>query len=176
MKRKALLLDRDGVINIDHGYVGEVSRFAFIPEIFELLAVARDKGYRIAVVTNQSGVARQLYTQADFEAVNAAMIEGLRRKGIELDLVLACFYHPEGFDPALKRTSFWRKPDHGMILEAALRLDLDLSRSIMIGDKTGDVEAGFAAGVGTCLLYHDKDELPSGGHRITNLKEALAFL
>lgn len=176
MKRKALLLDRDGVINVDHGFVGQLDRFSFIPEIFDLLRRAQDCGYRLAVVTNQSGVARGLYTLDDFETVNRAMLEGFAARGVHLDLVLACFYHPEGLEPSLRRTSFWRKPDPGMILEAALKLDLDLGRSLMIGDKTADMLTAQAAGVGTCLLYHPSEILPGGARRISNLKEAESYL
>lgn len=139
MKRRGLLLDRDGVINEDHGYVGTYDRFVFKAGIFPFLRAAQEKGYRLVVVTNQSGVARGYYTRADYEDLTARMQADLAAQGLRLDGVFACF-ESEG--------SFWRKPNPGMILEAALRFDLDLSRSALVGDKDSDMQAGRAAGVG----------------------------
>ncbi len=161
MKRKGLLLDRDGVINADHGYIGDWGRFSFLPGLFPFLRKAAGQGYVSAVVTNQSGVARSYYSLEDYEALTRKMREALRAEGIELALVLACFTHPEGDVPGLARESFWRKPNPGMILEAGLLLDLDLSRSVLIGDKVTDVQAGLAAGVGrNVLLGHEETDLP----------------
>lgn len=178
MRRKALLLDRDGVINIDHGFVGQVDRFTFQPDIFDLLKAANDRGYRLVVVTNQSGVARELYSVADFNAVNAAMLAGFAKRGITIDLVLSCFYHPQGLSDAFRRSSYWRKPEPGMVLEAATRLGLDLERSALIGDKSGDTLAGLRAGVGHCLLLDPtcQEVLPEGAIRIKKLSDALIYL
>ncbi len=161
MKRRGLLLDRDGVINVDHGYVGAAKDFSFMPGLSPFLRRAQDLGYRLAIVTNQSGVARGYYTRADYDELTAYMLSSLAKEGLAFDLVLACFTHEEGADPALARASFWRKPNPGMILEAAMRLDLDLSASLMVGDKESDMKAGRAAGVGKCvLLGEEKTALP----------------
>ncbi len=142
-------MDRDGVINEDHGYISSFDHFNFKPEIFLFLRRAIDLGFRLAVVTNQSGVARGYYAMQDYEALTVRMVEALAKEGISLDLILASFTHPEGIEKSLCRASFWRKPNPGMILEAGLRLGLDLGRSIMIGDKRSDAQAGLAAGVGS---------------------------
>lgn len=151
-RSRALFLDRDGVINVDRGYVGAREKFDFMPGLFEFLRAAQDKGYRLVIVTNQSGVARGLYDEQDYEKLTAWMLDALRAEGIAIDLVLACFAFKDGEIPEYRRDSFWRKPNPGMILEAAQRLRLDLARSAMIGDQVRDLQAAQAAGIATCLL------------------------
>ncbi len=163
MRQRGLLLDRDGVINVDHGYVATRERFDFTPGVFPFLRAAQDCGYRLAIVTNQSGVARGLATRHDYERLTAWMLEVLRGEGVTVGATLACFEHDAGVDPALCRASFWRKPNPGMILEAALRLNLDLARSALIGDQARDMQAAQAAGVGTCLWLTEKDASPLSG-------------
>jgi len=150
-KQRGLLLDRDGVVNIDRGYIHTRAAFTFMLGLFPFLRIAQDRGYRLAIVTNQAGVARDLYSVRAYEDLTAWMLEALRSEGITIDLVLACFEHPDGVVEPYRRESFWRKPNPGMILEAAQRLRLDLARSIMIGDTKRDMEAAQAAGVGTRL-------------------------
>ena len=168
MRQRGLLLDRDGVINVDSGYVGVRQRFVFQLGIFPFLRAIQDRGYRLAIVTNQSGVARGYYTGKDYNDVTAWMLEAFRLEGIAIDLVLACFTHEEGIIPELKRESFWRKPNPGMILEAAQRLNLDLGRSAMIGDHEKDMQAALRAGVGKCLLLTDKERPAIEGVQIIN--------
>jgi D-glycero-D-manno-heptose 1,7-bisphosphate phosphatase len=158
MPGKALFLDRDGVINVDHGYVASIDRFAFQDGIFPLTRRAVDAGYRIVVVTNQSGIARGYYDEAAFAALTVWMAARFAGEGVALAAVLHCPYHRAGCVPAFARDSFWRKPNPGMILEAALRLNLDLGRSLLLGDQGSDMAAGRAAGVGRCLLLN-----PAGG-------------
>ncbi len=179
MKNKGLLLDRDGVINVDHGYVGTIERFSFKPEIFPFLRFASNKGYRLVIVTNQSGIARGYYTQEDFEVLTDHMCEALKAEGIVLDLVLFCAQHPESLEPELKRMSYWRKPNPGMILESALKLDLDLSRSILLGDRQSDVQAGVEVKVGRVLWLNEKEETEAteeGVIKINTFSEAKRFL
>jgi len=152
MRRRGLLLDRDGVINEDHGYISTFDRFAFKADLFPFLRKAQDFGYRLALVTNQSGVARGYYSHQDYEKLTSQMQDALAREGIVFDLILASFTHPEGVVADLKRDSFWRKPNAGMVLEAAMRLNLDLARSVMVGDKITDMQAALAAGVGRCFM------------------------
>ena len=147
----ALFLDRDGVINVDDGYIGTVERFRFCDGVFPFLRRARAKGFRLAIVTNQSGVARGLFDAAAYARVTAHMLQGLRQEGIDIDLVLECFAHPGSNDPLWGRDSYWRKPNPGMMLEAMRRLRLDPARSAMIGDQPRDIEAARAAGIQTCL-------------------------
>lgn len=145
--RRGLLLDRDGVVNVDRGYVGSQDQFEFMPGLFPFLREAENRGFRLAILTNQSGVARGLYTPKDFEALTAWMCDALRREGIAVDLVLGCLEHPEGTVGLHARESYWRKPNPGMVLEAAQRLRLDPSRSVFLGDQMRDMEAAKAGGI-----------------------------
>lgn len=159
MHQRGLLLDRDGVINVDFNYVHRPDQFVFMPGLFPALRMAQDRGYRLAVVTNQSGVARGLYSAAAYEHLTAWMRDALRREGIEIALVLACFEHRDGAVPALARDSYWRKPNPGMVLEALQRLRLDPARSTMVGDHPRDLQAAAAAGIGQRLFFN-ADEKP----------------
>lgn len=141
--RAAAFLDRDGVINIDDGYVGQVDRFRLIPGAAQGLGRLAEAGYLLVVVTNQSGIARGYYSMEDFAAVTRHMIADLAALGVEVAHVAFCPHPPDG-DCAC------RKPRPGMILESAAALDIDLARSIIIGDKPSDITAGRRAGVGRC--------------------------
>jgi len=162
--RPALLLDRDGVVNHDHGYVAGVDRFDFTDGIFALTRRAVDLGYRVAVVTNQSGIARGYYGEPEFRALTAWMAGEFERRGVTLAGVFHCPYLPGAAVPGWDRDSFWRKPGPGMILEAARALELDLSRSILLGDQPSDMAAAAAAGVGRrVLLRPAASAAPDGG-------------
>src|SRR5580704_17018683 len=132
MKRRGLLLDRDGVINVERGYIGTREEFEFMPGLFPFLNAAQDLGFRLAILTNQSGVARGLYTEAAYEKLTGWMLKELAGQGIAIDLVLACFTHPKGDVAEYTRESFWQKPKPGMVLEAVQRLDLDPARSAFL--------------------------------------------
>lgn len=147
MNRPALFLDRDGVINVEKGYVGKIEDFEFMPHIFDFLHHARNKGYRLIVITNQSGVGRQYYSAEDFHTLMYWMIGELRKENIDIDGYYGCYYHDIAEDERYRRGSYYRKPNPGMILDAALQHRIDLSRSIMIGDKKTDMLAASAAGI-----------------------------
>lgn len=149
--RKALFLDRDGVINVEKNYVWRTEDFEFIPGIFELCALARNLCFKLIVITNQAGIARGYYTEADFQHLTDWMLAAFRERGIDIDRVYHCPYHPTAGSGEYRRESFDRKPNPGMILKARADFALDLSRSVLIGDKDSDIEAGRAAGVG-CLV------------------------
>lgn len=146
--RKALFLDRDGVINVEKNYVYRIEDFEFMPGIFDLCATARDLGFRLIVITNQAGIGRGYYTETDFQQLSAWMLEQFRANGIEIDRVYHCPYHPTAGVGAYRQESFDRKPNPGMILKAQKDFDLELSQCALIGDKSSDIEAGRAAGVG----------------------------
>jgi len=176
-KNRALLLDRDGVINADTGYVGAVEQFSFLPGLFPFLRAARDLGFRIAILTNQSGVARGLYSVNDFYRLTEHMLGELRREGIEIELVLACFEHDKGVDAAFARQSFWRKPNPGMVLEAVRRMDLDPSRSALIGNELTDMEAAQSGGIRRCLLLTESNVTAAAKINVVkNYDEALNTL
>lgn len=145
---RALFLDRDGVINVDRHYVHRIEDFEFVPGIFELCATAAELGYRLVVATNQAGIGRGLYTEADFQRLTAWMLDAFAQRGIRIARVYHCPDHPTAGIGAYCRDSFDRKPNPGMLLRAQADLGLDLRRSVFVGDKDSDMAAGRAAGVG----------------------------
>lgn len=177
MPGKALLLDRDGVINVDHGYVGTIERFEFQAGIFDLTRRAMDAGFRIVVITNQAGIARGYYSEADFQALSAWMARAFEAQGVALAAIHHCPYHTSGTVGPYARESFWRKPNPGMILDAQRRLGLDLGRSIFLGDQPTDMAAARAAGVGTRLfLDHGHGAAGDATATVASLSGALAYL
>ncbi|WP_431856361.1 D-glycero-beta-D-manno-heptose 1,7-bisphosphate 7-phosphatase [Azospirillum sp.] len=175
---KALLLDRDGVVNVDHGYVCEVEQFTFVDGIFALTRRAVDLGYRVAVVTNQSGIARGYYPVSQFLELSRWMAAEFEQRGVTLAGVFHCPYHKAGTLRPYNRESFWRKPNPGMILEAQQRLGLDLGRSLFLGDQPSDMAAARAAGVGRrVLLTHGRPvACANADQAIATLSEAEALL
>lgn len=173
---RALLLDRDGVINVDHGYVVTVEAFEFKPGIFGLARLAQDLGYRVIVITNQSGIARGYYPERQFHDLSAWMRAEFRRRGAEVAAVFHCPYHRTGRGDAYDRDSFWRKPNPGMILEAAMRLRLDLGRSVFLGDQPTDMEAARAAGVGWRIYLNDHGKPADADCEVRDLTEAAGRL
>ena len=163
MTRRALFLDRDGVVNVDRGYVCTQAEFEFVDGIFELCGRATPLGYLLIVVTNQAGIGRGLYTEEDFQRLTAWMRGVFRARGVPLTAVYQCPYHPEHGVGEYRRDSNLRKPEPGMILQAAADFDVDLGRSTLLGDKETDVQAGLAAGVGCNLLYRPESSRPEDG-------------
>lgn len=154
---KALFLDRDGVLNVDHGYVGRWVDFDWITGAPEAIARFNRAGWRVVVVTNQSGVARGFYSLADVEALHMEVNVDLARRGAHIDAFYACPYHSEGVVPEyIVPDHEDRKPNPGMLLKAAVDLSIDLSRSVMVGDSLSDLEAARRAGV-TGLLFPGGD-------------------
>jgi D-glycero-D-manno-heptose 1,7-bisphosphate phosphatase len=147
-----LFVDRDGVLIEDRGYVGGAADTQLYPDAAGAVAAARDLGYRVAIVTNQSGIARGFYDWAGFAAVQAAIDAALARAGTAVDAVLACAYHGEGEGDYAVADHPWRKPRPGMILEGLRRLNGVAARSAMVGDKASDIAAARAAGLGRAVL------------------------
>ncbi|MBM4198942.1 MAG: HAD family hydrolase [Gammaproteobacteria bacterium] len=147
-KRKAAFLDRDGVINVDSGYVGRWEDFKFRPNAISLLQGLRKQGYLLIVVTNQSGIARGMFTQHEYEALTARYVAALADEGIDITAVYHCPHHPNGLIAEYTRICECRKPKPGMILQAIRDHDIDPALSILIGDSERDLEAGRAAGIG----------------------------
>ena len=146
-RRPAAFLDRDGVLNEDRGYVGEVERFAWLPGAPEAIKTLNDRGLFVFVVTNQAGVARGFYDEAGVRALHEHMARDLRVIGAHVDAFRYCPFHPEGTVPAYARASDWRKPAPGMILDLLSRWPVDGDRSFLIGDQAHDVAAAEAAGI-----------------------------
>lgn len=153
---KALFLDRDGVINVDKGYVHRIEDFEFIDGIFHVLRYFQSKGYLLLIITNQAGIGRGYYTEEDFIKLNAWMLERFRVEGIEITNVYYCPYHPVYGIGRFKLDSEFRKPNPGMILHASKHYNINLKESILIGDKDSDITAGFRAGIATLILINDQ--------------------
>lgn len=145
--RAALFLDRDGVINVDRHYVWRIEDFEFVPGIFELCGVAIQAGLLPIVITNQAGIGRGYYSEADFRRLDDWMHERFRERGVAIARTYHCPFHPTEGIGEYRRESFDRKPNPGMILRAKADFDLDLGSSVLLGDKESDIRAGRAAGV-----------------------------
>ena len=140
MSNKALFLDRDGVINVDRGYVFKIEDFCFTDGIIETLAYFQDKNYLLMIITNQSGIARGYYTEEDFQDLTEWMQRWFAENGVQITKVYFSPYHLEHGLGKYKKDSFCRKPNPGMILTAQEEFDLDLGQSILVGDKETDIE------------------------------------
>ncbi|MEN4053924.1 D-glycero-beta-D-manno-heptose 1,7-bisphosphate 7-phosphatase [Sulfurimonas sp. NWX79] len=154
MQRKALFLDRDGVVNVEKEYLYKIEDFEFIDGIFNLCHHYQDLGYLIFIVTNQSGIARGFYTEEEFIKLTQWMLEVFEQKGIKITKVYHCPHHPD-----LSGECACRKPKPGMLREAVDEFDLDLQNSIMIGDKERDIEAGQSAGLRETYFFDESGKV-----------------
>jgi D-glycero-D-manno-heptose 1,7-bisphosphate phosphatase len=161
--RKAAFLDRDGVINRECDYLYRVSDFEFLPGALQGLRQLSELGFLLAVVTNQSGIARGLYTETDYSALTEHMVAELASHGVTLAGIRHCPHLPEASMEAYRCDCNCRKPKPGMVLDLAKRLDVDLSASILVGDKLSDLQAGRAAGVARCYLVRSGHPLTESG-------------
>jgi len=161
LPRPAVFLDRDGVINREADYVHKVDEFHFIDGVFDACREMSKAGYRLIIVTNQAGIARGYYTEDDFHHLTEWMLDEFRKHGIEIDDVYYCPHHPIHGVGNYRRDCDCRKPAPEMILRAVREHSLDLRRSILVGDKATDIEAGRAAGVARCVLV-------LSGHPLSN--------
>ena len=179
MARKAVFLDRDGTIIEDREYLGTPSGVAMLAGVELAIKSLKQAGYVLVVVSNQSGVARGMFTAEDVQLVNAELQRQLEQRGAGLDAYYFCPYHPEGRVPEYAQESDLRKPKPGMLLQAAEDLDIDLSASWMVGDSARDVEAGRAAGCRTVWVRTGKDQSAEGleaDHLARNLVEAARLI
>lgn len=181
MNRPAAFLDRDGVINVDHGYVYRCEDFSFVPGVLAAAADLARAGHALVVITNQSGIGRGLYGEADFHRLTDWMREQFAAAGAPLAGVYFCPHHPTDAQGQYRRDCDCRKPAPGLLLQAARELDLDLAHSIMFGDKRSDLQAGAAAGVPRRVLLGTDgaalpgaDALATARHR--SLREAVDAL
>lgn len=173
--KKALFLDRDGVINYNFGYVYKKNNFKFIDGIFNLIKTAISKEYLIIVVTNQAGIGRGYYTENDFLSLMEWVKVKFKDKEIHIDDIYFCPYHPEHGLGKYKKDSELRKPNPGMLLKAKKDHGIDLSLSIMIGDSISDIEAGKSSGIKKNILF-TKNEIHKNIICISNLEDAKNYL
>ncbi|RWK48258.1 HAD family hydrolase [Mesorhizobium sp.] len=166
----ALFLDRDGTINVDSGYPSDPADIVLRDDIVPAIRAANQAGIPVVVVTNQSGIARGYFDWSVFTDVNGRVLELLRDQGAFADMVLACAYHEAGRGPLAIAEHPMRKPNPGMLVEAAGRLRLDLSRSLIVGDKPADMDAGRRAGLSQGWLV-DGEASDHSGFRVSPLRD-----
>lgn len=150
--KPALFLDRDGVINVDQGYVDRIEDWQWIDGAQACIARFKARDWFVFVVTNQSGIAFDHYSESDMEAVHAHMNEGLHAADTSVDAIYHCPYHAEGTNPRYRKDSYDRKPKPGMLLQAMADFPVKREASFLIGDKQTDIDAAHAAGIGGFLF------------------------
>ena len=173
MKRRCLFLDRDGVVNREIGYLSRWDDVELVPGIVSLCLAAQRLSYELVIVTNQSGIARGLYSEADFVHLTDQFRRHFATKSVYFGGVYYCPYHPEHGVGAYRREHEDRKPSPGMLLRAAADLELDLGASVMVGDRCSDVGAANAAGLRQAFLLAGTEAGPCPGSylSIASLKE-----
>ena len=176
----AVFLDRDGVINVDHGYVSTWERFEFLPGVPDALRALQDAGYLLIVVSNQSGIGRGYYCEADVESLNQAVAQHLGSTvGVTLSEFYHCPHHPTEAEGEFRRQCDCRKPAPGMIRQAVLDHGIDLKTSLLVGDKDSDIEAGRAAGVARLFKVVDSPQTAASTgdvQLVTGLSEVPEYL
>lgn len=148
--KKALFLDRDGVVNRDFSYVYELEKLEFMPNIFEIVKFFYDKGYLIFIITNQSGVGRGYFSEEQMNIFNNAIIKEFSNHQINIAKIYACLHTPND-------NCECRKPKAGMIIKACKEFNIDLANSIFIGDKPSDMQAAFNANIKNRYLFSDNE-------------------
>jgi len=151
--KPAIFLDRDGVINKDNGYVSQRDDFEFIEGTIEACIELQKKGYLLVVITNQSGIARGLFTEAQFNTLTEWMDWSMSDRGVDLDGIYYCPHHSE-------------EGQGEMLMNAIEDLNIDIEASILVGDKTSDLQAGIAAGIKTNYLVRSGKEITEQGESL----------
>ena len=168
MKTKALFLDRDGIINVDHGYVSKIKDFEFVDGIFDLVKLFIDAEYLIFIVTNQSGIGRGYYSEEDLTTLTDWMIEEFKKKELKIEKVYYCPHSPE-------EKCHCRKPETGMIEQALENHPIDLADSWLIGDKQSDIDLAMNASIGSSIYIGNKD-IKNPTYRFKSILECKEFL
>jgi D-glycero-D-manno-heptose 1,7-bisphosphate phosphatase len=173
----ALFLDRDGVINIDFGYVHTKEKFIFNEGIFDLVASANAKGYLVIIVTNQAGIGKGFYTERDFNILTEWMLGKFIDHGGKIDKIFFCPFHEDATIKKYKQKSFDRKPAPGMIQKACKEFNIDPKLSIIVGDKISDIQAGISSNIDKTIYYgEDTCNLAyKSVSRLLDIKEELIF-
>jgi D-glycero-D-manno-heptose 1,7-bisphosphate phosphatase len=182
MSNKAIFLDRDNTLIEDPGYISHPDQVKLLDGVDKSLIEFRAMGYKLIVVSNQSGVARGIVSEQSLDEIHNRLKQLLAEKGAPLDQIYYCPYHPDAIIEKYRKESDWRKPNPGMLLAAADEMDIDLSQSWVIGNSSRDVEAGLKAGCKTILINHPshysrrKLGEPNPDYRAVNIKEAVNII
>ena len=173
----AIFLDRDGTINVDHGYVHEVDQFQFIDGVIDALHELKKMGFALVLLTNQSGIARGKFTEDQFMQLTEWMDWSLADRGVDLDGIYYCPHHPDAGEGEYRQQCDCRKPQPGMFISAQRHLHIDMAASYMVGDKVEDMQAAQAAGVGTKVLVKTGKPVTEEGEKLADwLIDSLADL
>ncbi|MDT0594433.1 D-glycero-alpha-D-manno-heptose-1,7-bisphosphate 7-phosphatase [Glaciecola petra] len=179
IQKSALFLDRDGVINVNHGYVFKKENFSWIDGIFDLVKQANKANMLVFVVTNQSGIGRGYYSETEFTLLNTWMVSEFKRSGGHIDKVYWCPHHPEHAVGDYRKVCECRKPKTGMIEQALNEFAINLSSSVMVGDKASDMYTAINAELGRAywLGAHESDmhELADQEHQKTIIQPIQAL-
>lgn len=167
-KHAAIFIDRDGVINHDYGYVFKVDDFHFIDGVIDACKRLKAKGYILVIITNQSGIARGYYSEAQFNQLTQWMDWSFSNEGVDLDGIYYCPHHYEQGIGEYKVDCHCRKPKAGLIISAAQELQIDLARSLLVGDSITDIQAGISAGLKGSYLVKTGKKITAEGSRLAD--------
>ncbi len=169
--KQALFLDRDGVINIEKEYLYKISDFEFIDGVFDTCQYFQNQGYLIIIITNQAGIARGKYTENDFANLTQWMLAKFTQKGILISQVYHCPHHPKFTGECI-----CRKPNPGMLVEAQKTFKIDLGKSILVGDKESDIQAGINAGITQTILVRSGHIINEANTQATQIIDSIKNL
>jgi D-glycero-D-manno-heptose 1,7-bisphosphate phosphatase len=171
IKRKAVFLDRDGVLNVDLGYTYKPSDLKLVPGMIDGLKALFHAGYALVMITNQSGIARGMFTAGHVEAFHVELLRQIKLEipDFEFDAIMICPHHPKGVVPEFSIDCDCRKPGIKLVTDAALALNLDLEASWLVGDKDSDVDCAIDAGMRGI-------QVTRGGKQYTQSKRAFAIV
>lgn len=144
---KAVFLDRDGVINKDFGYVHQIQKVEFLPGIFDFVARAKNAGFLVIIVTNQAGIGRGYYSEKQFHTLMRWITECFAEQGGRIDDYFFCPHHPEARNDRYRKNCEWRKPSPGMLKAAIDKYEINVGKSLMIGDRITDMQAAHAVNI-----------------------------
>jgi len=182
MGRPAVFLDRDGTIVREVDYLRSVRNLRLLPGAAEAIRRLNRAGYAVVIATNQSGIARGLLTEDDLKGIHGTLIQRLAKRGARIDAIYYCPHHPEAPVERYRRRCRCRKPQSGMLARAARDLELDLARSVAVGDSARDIEAGRRSGCRTVLVRTgygaeaEADLREAPDHIASNLSEAASWI
>ncbi|MBW4643785.1 MAG: HAD family hydrolase [Goleter apudmare HA4340-LM2] len=174
--RKALFLDRDGVINKEVNYLYKIQNFEFIAGIFETCKFFQQRNYLLIVVTNQSGIARNFYSEEDFIILNDWMLHEFEKQAVKISKVYYSPFHPKYGIGKYQQDSWCRKPNPGMLIQARDEFNINFCESILVGDKESDIEAGLNAGVKLNILVRSGHKVNEGSTKANAIIDSIVDL